>query len=196
MDSGIGSRDTALLDCTRSLYAPQPAPARLIASIEPGCGPPPAALPSPQAFRSPIATGVTANGLRRDAGDAHPEPPRRHPRHHREEDVRRPGVPGVWQHGHRRQRAGRALVRVDPARSDELVASTGAAVAEMRGRLMPGWLRVDSSDLASDTQLTFWVDLGTGYARSLPPMLYPAPQSRFAAPSRRLPCGRFAPSRR
>jgi len=36
---------------------------------------------------------------------------------------------------------------------------------------MPGWLRVDSSDLASDTQLTFWVDLGTGYARSLPPKL-------------------------
>lgn len=63
---------------------------------------------------------------------------------------------------------GGALVRADPAQSNELVATKGATVAEMRGRLMPGWLRVDSAGLASDSDLAFWVDLGTGYARSLP----------------------------
>lgn len=63
---------------------------------------------------------------------------------------------------------GGILVRVDPARSDELVAATDAYVAEMRGRLMPGWLRVDADRLNGDSELAFWVDTGTGFARSLP----------------------------
>ncbi len=64
---------------------------------------------------------------------------------------------------------GGALVRVDPAQSEELTATAGARVAEMRGRLMSGWLRVDSSELANDAQLSRWVEIGVGYARSLPP---------------------------
>jgi TfoX/Sxy family transcriptional regulator of competence genes len=63
---------------------------------------------------------------------------------------------------------GGVLVRVDPARSDELVATTEAHVAEMRGRLMPGWLRVDGNRLGVDSELAFWVETGTGFARSLP----------------------------
>jgi TfoX/Sxy family transcriptional regulator of competence genes len=63
---------------------------------------------------------------------------------------------------------GGILVRADPARSDELVATTDASVAEMRGRLMPGWLRVDADRLDGDSDLAFWVDTGTGFARSLP----------------------------
>jgi len=63
---------------------------------------------------------------------------------------------------------GGALVRVDRGRSDELVATKGASIAEMRGRLMPGWLRVDSAGLASDSDLAFWVELATRFARSLP----------------------------
>jgi hypothetical protein len=63
---------------------------------------------------------------------------------------------------------GGILVRVDPARSDELVVSTDAYVAEMRGRLMPGWLRVDADQLRGDPDLAFWVEAGTGFARSLP----------------------------
>ena len=59
-------------------------------------------------------------------------------------------------------------VRVDPARSDRLVASTNASVAEMRGRAMPGWLRVDAQHVRTKRQLARWVELGTRFARSLP----------------------------
>ncbi len=64
---------------------------------------------------------------------------------------------------------GGALVRVDPAQSDEIVAMTGARVAEMRGRAMPGWLRVDSSVLGTESQLDEWIERGTSFARTLPP---------------------------
>ena len=63
---------------------------------------------------------------------------------------------------------GGVLVRVDPARSDELVATTSARPMEMRGRSMRGWLRVASEDVRTKTQLARWVMLGTTYARSLP----------------------------
>lgn len=63
---------------------------------------------------------------------------------------------------------GGALVRVDPAQSDTLVATTNARVMEMRGRRMRGWLRVDPEDLRTKRQLARWVKLGTTYARSLP----------------------------
>jgi hypothetical protein len=63
---------------------------------------------------------------------------------------------------------GGVLVRVDPADSDALVTSTNALVAVMRGRPMPGWLRVGPDDLRTKRQLAKWVKLGTTYARSLP----------------------------
>jgi len=63
---------------------------------------------------------------------------------------------------------GGVLVRVDPAQSDNLVATTNARLMEMRGRSMPGWLRVDPDDLRTERQLARWVELGTTYARSLP----------------------------
>jgi hypothetical protein len=63
---------------------------------------------------------------------------------------------------------GGALVRVDQAESDTLVATTSARPMEMRGRQMRGWLRVDSDDLRTKRQLAKWVELGTTYARSLP----------------------------
>jgi len=61
-----------------------------------------------------------------------------------------------------------ALVRVDPAQSENLVATTSASLMEMRGRSMQGWLRVDSGDLRTKRELAKWVGLGTAYARSLP----------------------------
>lgn len=64
---------------------------------------------------------------------------------------------------------GGILVRVDPAQSDALVSTTNAYVAEMRGRRMRGWLRVDADALGSDAELARWVDAGAGFARSLPP---------------------------
>jgi TfoX/Sxy family transcriptional regulator of competence genes len=63
---------------------------------------------------------------------------------------------------------GGVLVRVDPADSDDLVRTTPATVAIMRGRAMAGWLRVASSDLDEDEQLAPWVRRGVAYAASLP----------------------------
>ncbi len=64
---------------------------------------------------------------------------------------------------------GGAMVRADPAQSDSLLATSQATLVQMRGRDMPGWLRVSSDDLRTDEQLAPWVEMGTGYARSLPP---------------------------
>ena len=63
---------------------------------------------------------------------------------------------------------GGILVRVDPEQSDKLVATTKASVAVMRGRAMPGWLRVASEDVRTKPQLAKWVTLSTTFARSLP----------------------------
>ncbi len=63
---------------------------------------------------------------------------------------------------------GGVLVRVDPAESDTLVATTDAYAMEMRGREMRGWLRVDAEHVRVDRDLAKWVELGTKYARSLP----------------------------
>jgi len=64
---------------------------------------------------------------------------------------------------------GAALVRVAPAQSDALLATTAATLMHMRGQDMPGWLRVSADGLRTDDQLAPWVGIGTGYARSLPP---------------------------
>jgi TfoX/Sxy family transcriptional regulator of competence genes len=64
---------------------------------------------------------------------------------------------------------GGVMVRVDPATSDTLVATTNAHLIEMRGRPMQGWLRVDRAHLGTRSQLAKWVRLGTRYARTLPP---------------------------
>jgi hypothetical protein len=64
---------------------------------------------------------------------------------------------------------GGVLIHVDPGRSAGLVATTKASTAVMQGREMPGWLRVSPEDLASDDDLSGWVSIGVGHARSLPP---------------------------
>jgi TfoX/Sxy family transcriptional regulator of competence genes len=63
---------------------------------------------------------------------------------------------------------GGVLVRVDPAQSEELVATKKARLMEMGGRSMQGWLRVDSDAVRTKAQLAKWVGLGAAYARSLP----------------------------
>jgi len=63
---------------------------------------------------------------------------------------------------------GGVMVRCDPEESDRLVAKTPARLMEMRGREMPGWLRVDAEDVRTKRQLAKWVDIGTTYAGSLP----------------------------
>ena len=63
---------------------------------------------------------------------------------------------------------GGLLVHVDPDEGDALIAKTPARPMEMRGREMAGWLRVGDGDVKTKRQLTKWVDVGAGYARSLP----------------------------
>lgn len=63
---------------------------------------------------------------------------------------------------------GGLMVRVDPEETDQLLASTAARPMEMRGRPVRGWLRVDLDEVATDEELSAWVDRGTAYARSLP----------------------------
>ena len=63
---------------------------------------------------------------------------------------------------------GGLLVRVDPARSDALVSSSNATKMVMRGQAMDGWLRVAPAHVKTKRQLSRWVDLGVGFARSLP----------------------------
>jgi TfoX/Sxy family transcriptional regulator of competence genes len=65
-------------------------------------------------------------------------------------------------------RNGGALVRVDPAMGDRLIATTAAEPMEMRGRSMSGWLQVGPEHLRTKRQLAKWVNLGADYARSLP----------------------------
>jgi hypothetical protein len=64
---------------------------------------------------------------------------------------------------------GGVLVHVDPERTGELIATTAATVAVMRGREMPGWLRLGEDSIATDDDLSPWVEIGIGHARSLPP---------------------------
>jgi hypothetical protein len=64
------------------------------------------------------------------------------------------------------------MVRVDPAQLDALVATTKAAPMNMRGRDMPGWLRVSTDDLRSETNSPPSVKIGTGNARPLPPKAF------------------------
>ncbi len=64
---------------------------------------------------------------------------------------------------------GGILVRADPEQSDSIVAKTAARPLKMRGREMRGWLRVDAAAVASKPSLERWVEVGTAYARSLPP---------------------------
>ena len=63
---------------------------------------------------------------------------------------------------------GGVLVHVDQEEGEALVASTDAYLMEMRGKQMRGWLRVHPQHVGTKQQLAKWVDVGTGYARSLP----------------------------
>lgn len=63
---------------------------------------------------------------------------------------------------------GGLLVRIDPVESARLTSGAGVHPMEMRGRPMKGWLRVDADAVRTKRQLTRWVDIGLGVARTLP----------------------------
>jgi TfoX/Sxy family transcriptional regulator of competence genes len=64
---------------------------------------------------------------------------------------------------------GGLMIRADPEAAAELVATTPAAYAEMRGRQMRGWLRLGDADIRSDTDLANWIDHAVSYSSTLPP---------------------------
>jgi hypothetical protein len=64
---------------------------------------------------------------------------------------------------------GGVFLHVGQDQGDELVATTKAVTAIMRGKEMRGWLRVEAEHVATDDELSPWVELGIAHARSLPP---------------------------
>lgn len=60
------------------------------------------------------------------------------------------------------------LVRIDPARSLELIAVTSAQPMQMHGRPVRGWLRIADADVRSKRQLARWVALGKDAANNAP----------------------------
>jgi TfoX/Sxy family transcriptional regulator of competence genes len=63
---------------------------------------------------------------------------------------------------------GGLLLRVDPAQTEKLSAGGDASMAVMRGRAMPGWLRVTADRVDTRARLEAWVRRGITYAGSLP----------------------------
>jgi TfoX/Sxy family transcriptional regulator of competence genes len=63
---------------------------------------------------------------------------------------------------------GGLMLRVDPEQSEALLGKPHARPFEMRGKELPGWLRVDVAELGED-DLRGWVECGVEFARTLPP---------------------------
>ena len=59
-------------------------------------------------------------------------------------------------------RDGDLLVRIDPARRDELLGVVGAEAAVMGADrpMGPGWIRVARDGIDTDEQLAFWIGVG------------------------------------
>jgi TfoX/Sxy family transcriptional regulator of competence genes len=66
-------------------------------------------------------------------------------------------------------RTGGLLVRVDPADTDRCLARPHAALMEMGGRTMDGWITVAPEGLKTKRQLAAWVDRSLAFVKTLPP---------------------------
>jgi TfoX/Sxy family transcriptional regulator of competence genes len=64
---------------------------------------------------------------------------------------------------------GGLMLRIDPDTTDEALSRPHTELVEMRGRKMPGWIRVASEGVETKRQLGPWVRRGVGFARTLPP---------------------------
>ena len=63
---------------------------------------------------------------------------------------------------------GGLLVRVPPEETERVLSKPHTALTEMGGRRMTGWVRVAPEEVKTSRQLSSWVKLGAGYARTLP----------------------------
>ena len=64
---------------------------------------------------------------------------------------------------------GGLMVRVPKEDTERMLAEPGARPFEMHGKGAAGWLLVDPGALEDDDELRHWVDVGVGYASTLPP---------------------------
>lgn len=63
---------------------------------------------------------------------------------------------------------GGLMLRCDAGQSAALLEEAGVTRAEMRGREMDGWLRVESEAVTGEAELQRWLAIGLARARSLP----------------------------
>jgi TfoX/Sxy family transcriptional regulator of competence genes len=63
---------------------------------------------------------------------------------------------------------GGLLVRVDPADTNACLAHPHAALIEMGGRTMDGWIMVAPEAMKSKRELAAWVKRGVTFAKTLP----------------------------
>ena len=64
---------------------------------------------------------------------------------------------------------GGLLLRCDPADLEEHSTKDGVEPFVMRGKPMRGWLYVSPQAVTDDDALARWVEVGAGYASTLPP---------------------------
>lgn len=64
---------------------------------------------------------------------------------------------------------GGLLVRTDPADADDLADESAVTAVVMRGRPMPGWLRVGADAIESEAELDRWVARALAFVATLPP---------------------------
>ena len=64
---------------------------------------------------------------------------------------------------------GGLLVRVDPEADTDALAQPHASLMVMRGRDMPGWVRVAAEGVSTKSALKRWVSRAVRYTSSLPP---------------------------
>jgi TfoX/Sxy family transcriptional regulator of competence genes len=64
---------------------------------------------------------------------------------------------------------GGLMLRVGEEGNDDALSRPHASQFEMRGRQMPGWVRVAPEGVKTKKQLEGWVRRGLAYARTLPP---------------------------
>ncbi len=64
---------------------------------------------------------------------------------------------------------GGLLVRIDPADTEACLAEPDAALMQMGGRTMDGWIVVGPPAWETDAGLAAWVRRGTDFAKTLPP---------------------------
>jgi TfoX/Sxy family transcriptional regulator of competence genes len=63
---------------------------------------------------------------------------------------------------------GGLMVRVAPQDSKQVLARPHASLVVMRGREMPGWVRIAAPGVRTTAQLAWWVRRGVQFARTLP----------------------------